>query len=296
MSVKPPRVKPHDSVCWALSAWYLRDNYLPLRKTTSGSTSHDDSFIYEITEAAVLVTVFELVRRIELRLKANLARYLRRRHGSGWWQALPLAIQKSAAARHRWAVLRLGSQRAGGYARVEWLTFGDLAKALRALPPSEWQTCLNAETKRREAFDRSVARVKAFRDRELAHPRPTRMTNQQIRALCSAIQTLPQIVCPTEWARVLALLAIVTNLSEQHQRRLADDLNFHIQTNQSFIQRWLACPVLEPPEVCMHSTLASQPEVLWREAVLLHCAELDAGRRVFFSYGEPLVTANRGGA
>lgn len=262
MSTNHRKAAPHDAIGWALTAWHLNENYLPLRTASSGATSYGSSFIYGITEAAVLVSVFELVRQIELTLKTQLAIHLTHQHGAAWWQTLPPNVQRSGAARHRWAVLQLGSRRAGNPTRTEWLSFGDVAKALRALHPSEWQKCLSAETSRREAFGRAVARIKNFRDRELAHPKPTRMTNHQIHVLCSAIRTLPEIICPKEWSSVMALLAIVQGLSEESQRRLADELNFHLRDHRPLIRKWLACPVLEPPEACIHERLPRRDVLL----------------------------------
>lgn len=279
---------PHESISWALTAWHLKDNYLPIRTTSSGARAYGSSFMFGITEAAVLISVFELVRDIELSLKRQLAAHLKDCYGNAWWQALPPAVQKNGSARHRWAALQLGARRAGGTARMEWLCFGDVAKALRALSPGEWQKCLRAETKRRIAFGRAIARVKTFRDRELAHPKPTRMTNHQIHVLCCAVQALPNVLCPSQWSKLLALLAAVQKLPREHQARLADDLNFRLKENRPLLRKWLACPAVEPPHLCVHRALPRH-EVLWREAVLSFCAELDAGRRVFFSYGEPLT-------
>jgi hypothetical protein len=87
---------------------------------------------------------------------------------------------------------------------MEWLSFGDVTKSLRALPQNEWRFCLASETQRRAAFGRAIARVKNFRDRELAHPKPARITNHQIYLLCRAICALPNMLCPSQWEAVLA--------------------------------------------------------------------------------------------
>jgi hypothetical protein len=51
-----PKSTPHPSITWALTAWYVSDNYLPLREPADGG------LLYGITEAVILVSVFELVR------------------------------------------------------------------------------------------------------------------------------------------------------------------------------------------------------------------------------------------
>jgi hypothetical protein len=230
-----------------------------------------------------------LLRQIELSLKKSLSGYLKKRDGSCWWQALPERVQRSATARHRWTVLQIGRRRTGTAAQIKWLSFGDILKALRVLSSIDWQRCLKSETRRRSDLERKLLRVKGFRDYEVAHPKPKRMTNHQVRVLCAAIIALPGILCPAEWARVQALFSSVAKIPAAEQRRLADDMNFHFEARQYGIRRWLACPELEAPERCKHNALLSNVEISWREALLLQCAELDAGRRVFFTYGEPLV-------
>ena len=273
--------EPHQSISWALEAWALRDNYLPERN------KHRRGGILDgFTEAAVVVISFELVRGIELELKANLQTHLTRRHGTAWWNALPAPVRKSAEARHRWATLQLGQRRAGAASNIHWLSFGDIVKALHALSLPEWQSCLGSETRRRSAVEQRLYRVKAFRDLELAHPRPRRMTNLQLRVMCTAVKELPEILCPQEWDRLLDLLAAVGQLPKEDQQKLINDIDFEHQRQRLHIRRWLACPRLDPPDKCVHVNRVSGASISWRYRVLKACASNDSGRRVFFSFGE----------
>lgn len=276
------RATPHDSVLWAIEAWNLRDNYVARRDVRR------KGHIHALTEAAVVLVSFELVRRIELTLKRNLERHLRRCHGSSWWGALPRVVRESATARHRWTLLQLGQRRAGNPTRISWLSFGDILKVLATLPPADWQACLGAETRRRREFERKIRRVKSFRDHDLAHPKAVPIANHHFCEVCDAIHALPGILCPTEWERFLTLLAVVASLPTSEQKQLADELAFSSRDKAEHIRRWLACPDLEPPEECKHHSLLSRNTIVWRRKLLAECAGIDFTRHVFFTYGEPL--------
>lgn len=279
--IKTPAV-PHQSLIWAIEAWNLRDNYVA-RRDPSG-----DGHVDALTEAAVILGSFDLVRQIESTLKRRLERQLRSEHGSAWWSGLPPMVRKSAAARHRWATLQMGRRRAGNQTSIHWLSFGDILKALAAISPTGWRACLDAERFPRRRFERQLYRIKSFRDSDLAHPRPRPISNHSIRKVCDAIRAMPALLRPTEWARFLALLGTVASLAPDTQRSLADELAFGGRAKHEHVTVWLSCPSLEPPESCRHDQRLSPRATKWRRALLAQCAGIDFTRHVFFTYGTPL--------
>jgi hypothetical protein len=159
---------------------------------------------------------------------------------------------------------------------------GDALQILGDLSPDDWQRCLKAETRRRRDTDRALRKVKAYRDYHLAHPKPRRSTLKEQAQLCSTVLALPGLICPDEWAEVETLLLKVGTLPASALSGLRNELEF-TRSNEQHLDRWLACPDLEPPEVCTHVHCLGRSVVHWRREVLSQCESFDPGGNVLLA-------------
>jgi hypothetical protein len=269
------KAEPHVTVLWGLSSWFISTRYLPLRVC-------NDNFLAGFTEAVMLVSIVDLLKRIELSLKEMLHSHLRKVHGHGWWVALPPEIQRNAANRHRWATAQIGSRRAGSLQNIAWLSMGDVIKSINTFDKEGWTTCLKAETYRKRQFEDALQSVKAFRDNQLAHPKPRPTTNHEIAVLCRAVQRLPGIVRPSEWNEVIKLLKEIKSLPPDDRTKFSSYAHSFSSQLPNELCEWLTHVELvqSPPTKCLKSISAA--EAKWRQRVVKWCAELDAGGYVFF--------------
>lgn len=270
------RSQPHTSVCWALTAWHLQEDTLSFRGTQSSD------LVVGITEVYIRYIATELIREIELFLKKRLHSLLVKLYGSEWWSNIPKCVRSNAKARHRWSITQIGSRRAGRVERMEWLSFGDVIVALGDLSTKDWRYCLCAETARKRGFEKTVRRIKAFRDNSLAHPRTRWASNADIILLCRSIRKIPLVLCPYEWQRVLDILELVWRLEPHMQLELAWEANPSLRKDHKRYEEWLRFSDLSPPELCSHSDSITHAEVRWRDNILRECSAIDAGRRVLF--------------
>lgn len=274
------RIKPHETIGWGLTGWFINARYLPLRALK------DSSLVLSMTEAVIIVTIIELMKEIELTLKERIYRFLHQANGVHWWAALPSRVQQNALNRHKWTVAQIGIRRAGSKHNIAWLSMGDVISIIGMLNKNDWVTCLDAESQRKKDFERALHRVKAFRDNYLAHPKPRRTSNYELDALCKAAHHLPQILRPNEWKEVLSLLDQIKVLPSDERMSFFREATGYYSPNRNYLRAWIKCPDLHEPVACTHAKKTTYVQAKWREHVIRLCADLDAGGYVFFGREE----------
>lgn len=268
---------PHDTVSWGLFALSIKARFLkeeekhPLADLAQG-----------VMEAMRLVMVSELMREIELTLKWRIERRLRLQWDQQWWNHLPQSVRRNVKSRRRWAANQLGDRRVLGEKDITWLSMGDVLQVLARFSASEWQSCLDSETRRRRDFERALRKVKAYRDYHLAHPKPRRTTLKEQAILCSTVASLPCVIRPQEWAEVERFLEKIAAVPSGQLSGLREDAWRYSKSKSERLDQWLACPDLEPPEFCHHDKRLSQRCVRWRQRVLTLCEDYDPGGVIFF--------------
>lgn len=190
----------HASVKWGVSAAVVTDHWLQRRDLGRSR------LIDGVAEGMLVLSVMELIERIEMDLKTFVSRYLRRTAGQFWWSSMPSAVVRSAEARHKWSAAALGHRHVARFPDVCWLTMGDVARVLRELDATSWRKCLNAEVDGQYAFNRELLRIKAFRDYYIAHPKPRKTTSASLRSLCASCCRMPRIICPSDWSQAIEVL------------------------------------------------------------------------------------------
>jgi len=270
--------RPHDSVLWGLQGWFIEAHWLPMRESNSAS-----GLLMGMTEAILLLSVSELVKQIELDLKKMLLRFLRQKNGLAWWDALPSELRHHAERRHRWASGQIGSKRAGSPRNIAWLSMGDLIRAIGCLVASDWATCLQAQTRRRRALERALLHIKAFRDNQLAHPKPHPISSDQLAVVCRAAHSIPQILRPSEWARVLALVGQLNVVNTECRNELLRQAVLlptkQIQAMRTSLERL----IMASSESTQWPTPIAR---MWHTRVIQFCGQLDPGGYVFFGRKE----------
>lgn len=268
---------PHEVIHWAIQAKPLRTHVLRQR-----AEAKRDKFVWAITESHILVYFTQLLKQVELGLKARIRRFFRRLHGEDWWSHFPLGVQRAAERRRGWALQELGERRSPRPHDMSWLSFGDTMKVLAALSPKEWQTCLAAETRRRRQFERSFRRVKVFRDLQVAHPKPNQVSTSQIAGLCRSLERLPLILLPREWSRVTEFLNMVSRLPSAERQDLSFRASGFSGRSPIYLDRWLACPNLARPGECSLCIHLGKRRMKWRREILEWCAAYDSGGYTYF--------------
>ncbi len=268
--------KPHEAIRWGLQAWFTLEHYIPQR------SDNPSVFAQSMAEVVIFISVFDMIKEIELTLKSRLEKYLRKTNGSTWWSLLPESVRRNAENRHRWAAGQLGARRVISRNNIAWLSMGDLLRSLNSLKRVEWQVCLDAENRRVKKFESVLRLVKSFRDCHLAHPKPRALSNSELNSLCVAVRTIPLIIRPEEWNRTLQLLMNVKALSPDDRREISSAAHKWDAKKRTELREWVACPELDNPERCTHERNSTTLESKWRECILTWCADLDAGGCVFF--------------
>jgi hypothetical protein len=276
------RTIPHEAIRWALVARHVREHFLRHR-SVRGSASKDLTLGAAVQEAALIITLGELLQEIELGLKERLERHLRKTHGPLWWDQLPKTIRRHAKSRRIWSSEQLGVRRVLGPDNIAWLTMGDVVRVLTALPDDEWRSCLAAETSAKKSFEKSIRRVKAFRDYHVAHPKARPTTNSEIAALCIAIERLPTVVTPVEWSHATFLLERLAAASPDDREAIWELASSYGMPRPFRLTDWLSCPELESPGRCRHRRRLGKRAVAWRYRLLRWCAYIDVARSTFFS-------------
>jgi len=240
------------------------------------------SLLLGMLEGIRILFIGELLRDIELDLKRRVERYLRKTHADQWWAHIPRDARRNVVVRRRWSAHQLGDRRILAEHDISWLSMGDVLRVLAALSPSEWQHCLDSENRRRGEFHRTLHRVKAYRDYHLAHPKPRRATVKEQAQLCTAVMRLPLVIRPAEWSEVDEFLGKVATITPWSIDDIQADAWQYSELKSERVRRWLACPDLEPPELCGHMRRLDLHRVRWRQQILQQCINADPGGRVFF--------------
>lgn len=188
----------HVSVKWGLRGAVIEGHYLPERDW--------DLPLAGFMEATIQLFVRVLIEEIELDLKQLLYTHLERREPTKWSSLLPRRVWELARMRYKWSRETLGEDGVIEFPSIHWLTFGNVLKTLNDLGPAEWQECLRAETRRRSQFRRAVEVVKGFRDYHVAHPKPGKVSDAELVALCRAARRLPLVLCPAEWKQAYSTI------------------------------------------------------------------------------------------
>lgn len=282
--------QPHFSVQWA-----LRTRIFPNRAVTQDpeiSSGSVKGIATELEQVHLLFVVNELSREIELTLKKRLERALKKDLGEHWWEGLPRDVRKVAAWRYKLASRQRGSRMLAP-TNIAWLTLGDTLKVIASLDPDPWQQCLDAETKRRKAFDQTLSRVKHFRDYHLAHPKPHRWSLNELSHLGRSISRIPTEIVPREWEHAQHLIDVLSSRnwedptkshhhwSYYHWQLWSDD---SFAENRDHIEEWAACPELESRASCSHSLQQklTGSELNWRVTTLRLLSALDPSGERFF--------------
>jgi hypothetical protein len=268
---------PHEVIHWSLQAKPLRTHVLRGR-----AKAESDRFIWAITESYIQVYFTQLLKQVELGLKARIARFFRWVHGVHWWSQLPSSVQRAADRRRTWSVKELGSRRVPRSQDLTWLSFGDILKVLEMLSPGDFQACLTAETRRRRQVVQSLSKVKAFRDNQVAHPKPSLVSTGQIASLCRSIENLPSILLPQEWSRVSDLLHTISQLPRPDQEDLHSLSHSFSGRSSINLNHWLACPSIARPGTCECKTHLGRRRIEWRRQILEWCAAYDSGGYTYF--------------
>jgi hypothetical protein len=267
--------KPHPTIKIAIEARFTRRRLLPDR--LRGSLLLDG-----FTEMWLIFTLVELLRNLELWLKKRVKGQLTKLRGNDWWSALPPGVRDSARRRCIWASRQLGSRRAGKAESIHWLSFGDLLKVLASFDERNWVDALIAEQGRQKQLDRVCLVIKAFRDNELAHPKPRRATTPAVERLLRAIEGVPSVVVPCEWRMFEELSARVAALPRHVRLELLDSADPHFETDQQYATKLMMCAELCFNAECHHAS-ASARVVSWRVAVLGLVAVADTRGEFVFS-------------
>lgn len=128
-------------------------------------------------------------------------------------QVLPQPIQQRAGFRYKLACADYDKKRAGSRQSGNWLSFGDLIKALDVLTDSSWQRCLDATSLRRRAVSSTLRTIKAFRDNRIAHPHSKGVARSEITRFLQDVESLVALVRPADYLLVKEQVRLLRKLS-----------------------------------------------------------------------------------
>jgi hypothetical protein len=168
-----------------------------------------------------------LAEDIEIWLRHQTENELRREHGSKWWPVLPRPIQQRAGFRYKLACADYGKKRAGSPQSGNWLSFGDLIKALDVLTDSSWQRCLDATSLRRRAVSSTLRTIKAFRDNRIAHPHSKGVARSEITRFLQDVESLVALVRPADYLLVKEQVRVLRKLSTDQRGVLLNTYDSH---------------------------------------------------------------------